>query len=125
MTTDTDPDTSTVVKTKPVDPSTETKPDPSSLPQPTVEVQFTEQSMSQDEQNEWKFQKLARATGISLLSPHEEAQSKKDADEAEKQRKKDEEAEAKAQADEEKAQAEEAQAAEAKAKTSQTKAASK
>jgi hypothetical protein len=79
MTTDTDPDTSTVVKTKPVDPSTETKPLPGTLPQPTIEVQFTEQSMTQDEQNEWKFQKLARATGISLLTPHEEAQAKKDA----------------------------------------------
>jgi hypothetical protein len=124
MTTDTDPDTSTVVKTKPVDPSTETKPDPSSLPQPTVEVQFTEQSMSQDEQNEWKFQKLARATGISLLSPHEEAQSKKDADEAEKQRKKDEEAEAKAQADEEKSAADEAKIA-ANPKPTTAKAASK
>jgi hypothetical protein len=123
MTTDTDPDTSTVVKTKPVDPSTETKPLPGTLPQPTVEVQFTEQSMTKDEANDWRFQKLARATGISLLTPHEEAQSKKDADEADKQLEKEQKAEAKKQADEEKAQADEAKAAEAKA--SQTKAASK
>jgi len=107
MTTDTDPDTSTVVKTRPVDPSTETKPAPGTLPQPTIEVQFTEQSMTQDEQNAWKFQKLARATGISLLTPHEEQQAKKDADAAEKEQKK--EAERQRQADEE-AAAEEAQA---------------
>jgi len=88
MTVDTDPDTSTVVKTKPVDPSTETKPAPGTLPQPTIEVQFTETQMSQDEQNAWKFQKLARATGISLLTPHEEQQAKKDADAAEKEQQK-------------------------------------